>query len=138
MTDLLILATKMLANFRTIRIACSEDSSNYSDWWQAAKARRADRRVGYAYRDALRAALVEHGHRRFFDHLEPDPDGGWRLHLFLIDDAAVSLLDEITGELCLPGDPVALNPEDLVREQLGDWIERGIIRPDGWWDSKCE
>ena len=131
MTDLLTLAAKMLANFRTIRIPSSEDGlQTHSDFWQAAKARMADRRAAYAYRDELRAAMVEHGHRRFFDHLEPDPEGGWRLHLFFADHAAASLLDEIGEELCLLGDPVALDPEECVRERLGDWIVRGIIQPD--------
>ena len=134
MTDLLTLAAKMLANFRTIRIPRSEDSSprpqTHSDFWQAAKARMADRRAVYAYRDELRATLIEHGHRRFFDRLEADPEGGWRLHLFFADDDAASLLDEIGGKLCVMGDPVALDPEECVRERLGYWIDRGIIQPD--------
>ena len=134
MTDLLTLATTLLTNFRTIRLPRSGDclprSATHSGWWQAAKARIADRRAAYAYRDELRAALFDHGHRRFFDHLEPDTEAGWRLHLFFADDAAVALLDEIGGELCVLGDPVALDPEECVRERLGDWIARGIIEPD--------
>lgn len=133
MSDLQTLAAKMLTNFRTSHL-CSEDglprSQTHSDWWQAAKARIAYRRAVRAFRDELRADLIEHGHHQFFDHLEPDPEGGWRLHIFLADDAAASLLDEIGGELCVMGDPVALDPEERVRECLGDWIERGIIQPD--------
>ena len=90
----------------------------------------ADRRAVYAYRDELRAALVEHGHHQFFDDLEPDPEDGWRLHLFFADDVAASLLDEMSGELCVMGDPVALDPEECVRKHLCNWIERGIIQPD--------
>jgi hypothetical protein len=134
MTDLLTLLSDMTVNFRTIRIPCSENSlprpQTHSDWWQAAKTRIADRRAAYAYRDELRAALIEHGHRRFFCHLEPDPESGWRLHLFFADHAAASLLDEIGGELCVMGDPVAFDPKECVRECLGNWIERGIIQPD--------
>ena len=94
MTDLLTLSTKMLANFRTIRIPCSEDSlprsPTLSDWRQSASARMADRRAVRAFRDELRAALIKHGYRRFFDDLEADPEGGWRLHFFVADDAAAS------------------------------------------------
>ena len=48
----------------------------------------------------------------------------------LADDAAASLLDQIGGEFCVPGDPVALDPEECVRERLGEWIERGVIEPE--------
>ena len=90
----------------------------------------ADRRAVRSFRDELRAALIKHGYHRFFDDLEADPEGGWRLHLFLADDAAASLLDQIGGEFCVPGDPVALDPEECVRERLGEWIERGVIEPE--------
>jgi hypothetical protein len=134
MSDLQTFAAKMLANFRTLHILCSEDGllrpQAHSGFWQAAKARIADPRAVRAFRDELRAELIEHGHHRFFDHLEPDPLGGWRLHLFFIDDAAASLVDAIGGERCVMGDPVALDPEEFVFERLGDWIERGIIQPD--------
>ena len=134
MTDLLTLATTMLGNFRTIRIPSPDDClprrPTHLDWWQVAKARIAARRTAHAYRDEVRAALVRLGHRRVLDNLEPDPEGGWRLHLFLGDDAAVSVLEEIANELCVLGDPLTLDPEEFVREQLGDWIERGIIQPD--------
>ena len=60
------------------------------------KARRADHRAAYACRDRLCQVLVEHGHHRFLHHLEPDPEGGWRLHFFVADDAGLALLDELT------------------------------------------
>ena len=34
--------------------------------------------------------LVEHGHHRFLHHLEPDPAGGWRLHIFAADDTVLT------------------------------------------------
>lgn len=95
------------------------------DGWQAAKARRADRRAVYDYRQRLRCELVKHGHRQFLDRVEPDPAGGWRLHLFVADDAARLLLDRITEGRCGPGDPVHLNPEEFVLTQL----EEGAVQP---------
>ena len=65
MSDLQTLAAKMLTNVRTIHL-CSEDGlprpQTHSDWWQAAKARTADRRAIHAFRDELRADLIERGH----------------------------------------------------------------------------
>ncbi len=90
MTDLAALAATLLANFRTVRIPASERPEGPpTDWWAMAKARRADSRAAYASRDRLRRLLVEHGHHRFLHHMEPDPEGGWRLHFFVADDAAL-------------------------------------------------
>ena len=69
------------------------------------------------------ALLVEHGHHRFLHHLEPDPAGGWRLHFFVADDAALTLLDELTEGACGPGDPVSFNPEEFVSERLRHLFE---------------
>ena len=131
MTDLALLATKLLTNFRTIRIpAKNEEPSPSGDWWGAAKARRAEKLEVYARRDHIRGLLVRHGHHRFLHHLEPDQDGGWRLHFLFADDDAMSLLDEITEGRSGAGDPVSFDPAEFVRERLGDWVERGIVRPD--------
>ena len=117
MTDLALLATKLLTNFRTIRIpAKNEEPSPSGDWWGAVKARRAEKREVYAYRD--------------LHHLEPEQDGGWRLHFLFADDSATSLLDEITEGRSRAGDPANFDPEEFVRERLGDWVEQGIVRPD--------
>jgi hypothetical protein len=130
MTDLASLASTLLANFRTIVMPGQEDDPNPSDWWGAARARRAEKCAVYAYRDHIRGELVRDGHHRFLHHLEPDPEGGWRLHLFVTDDLALALLDQITEGQCGTGDPVSFDPEEFVRGQLDAQIERSIVRPD--------
>ena len=96
MSDLADLAASLLANFCTIRILASERPEEQpTDWWAKAKARRAESRAAYAYRDRLRRLLVERGHHRFLHHLEPDPEGGWRLHFFVAEVAALTSLDEL-------------------------------------------
>jgi hypothetical protein len=129
MTDLPILAATLLANFRTIRFPPSEEyfprRSTHWDWWQAAKVRRFDRQAVYDYRQRLRYELIAHGHLQFLDRVEIDPDGGWRLHLFVTDDAAMLLLDKSTEGRCGTGDPASFNPEEFVQEQLED----GALHP---------
>jgi hypothetical protein len=116
--DLTALAAVLLANFRTVRIPAPDDHQRPSDdWWATAKARRAEKRAAYACRDRLRRALTDDGHP-FLDCLEADPDGGWRLHIFVADEAAVALLDTITQDACGPGDPVTLDPEEFISKQL--------------------
>jgi hypothetical protein len=128
--DTSALAATLLANFRTIRFPPTEEyfprSPAHWDWWQAAKARRADRRAVFDYRQRLRCELVEHGHRHFLDYVEPDPDGGWRLHLFVTDDAAMLLLDEITEGRCGAGDPARFDPKEFVLAQLEE--QRGCAK----------
>jgi hypothetical protein len=129
MTDLPTLAAALLANFRTIRFPPTEEyfprSQAHWDWWQAAKARRADRQAVYDYRQRLRNALIAHGHHQFLDHVELGPDGGWRLHVFVVDDAAMLLLDRTTEGRCGAGDAASFNPQEFVQEQLED----GALHP---------
>ena len=82
----------------------------------------------YDLRDRLRRILIHHRHR-FIDCQEPDPEGGWRLHIFVLDEDALPL-DGIDGQRCETGDPVDFDPEEFVIERLREWIERGIIQPD--------
>jgi hypothetical protein len=121
MTDLADLAAALLANLRTLRIPPSEGRGRPSgDWFARAKAKRAEHRAAYTCRDRLRRELVDHGHHRFLHHMEPDPEGGWRLHIFVADEAALTLLDELTEWQCGPGDAVSFDPEDFVVERLHD------------------
>ena len=133
MSDLQTLARCLLANFRTIRLPAdalpARPNLQPSDWWAMAKARRAEKRMLYDLRDRLRRALIQHRHR-FIDCREPDPEGGWRLHIFVLDENALALLDGIADRRCAPGDPVDFDPEEFVIERLREWIERGIIQPD--------
>jgi hypothetical protein len=123
-TDLSTLAAALLANFCTIRLPASEDGLAKSvptraNWFQIAKARRAERLAVHAYRDRIRRDLVGHGHHQFFHHLEPDPEGGWRLHFFVADEPALSILVDISKGQSGPGDPVDLDPEEFIRDRLG-------------------
>ena len=112
MTDLASLATDFLANFRTVRIRPPERVEvPPGDWWAMIKARRSAHRAAHAYRDRLCQGLAEHGYHRVLDRMEPDPAGGWRLHIFAADEAALTLLDELTEGACGRGDPVSFNPE---------------------------
>jgi hypothetical protein len=118
MTDLTALAATLLAKFRTFRILAPDDHQRPSDdWWMTAKARRGEKLMAYACRDRLRRELTHDGHP-FLDRLEADPDGGWRLHIFVADDSAVAFLDTITQGAYGPGDPTTLDPEELISEQL--------------------
>ena len=124
MTDLAILADTLLGNFRTLHIPGSKRGHQPSgDWWARVRARRAGGLAAYARRDQLRRALVQHGYRCFLDRLECDPAGGWRLHIFLAENAALTLLDELTEGACGPGDPVSFNPEGFLAERLRHLIE---------------
>jgi hypothetical protein len=117
-TDVTALAAVLFANFRTVRVPAPDDLQRpRDDWWGSAKARRAEKRAAYACRDQLRHELTDHSHS-FLDSLEADPDGGWRLHIFLADEAVVALLDTISQDACGPGDPVTLDPEEFISEQL--------------------
>jgi hypothetical protein len=123
MTDLADLAADLLANFHTVRIPASERREDHADWWTRAKARQVERRAAYAARDRLRQGLVKHGYRCFLDRMEPDPDGGWRLHFFVPDDAALPLLDELTEGTVGHGDPMSFDPEEFVLEGIRYLIE---------------
>jgi hypothetical protein len=128
MSDLQTHASHLLANFRTIRLPVealpARPNLEPTDWWAVAKARRAEKRVLYDLRDGIRRVLNQH-HHRFIDCQEPDPDGGWRLHIFLLDEDALPLLDAIDDRPCEPGDPVDFDPEEFVIERLRelDWFE---------------
>ena len=118
MTDLATLAAHLLANFRTVRIPASGRQEGHADWWTMVKARGAANRAAYAYRDRLCQELVEHGCRRFLDRMECDPAGGWRLHIFPVDDAALALLDRLTEGAFGPGDAVSFNARRFVSERI--------------------
>jgi hypothetical protein len=128
MNDLQTLARRLLANFRTIRLPpeAPPERPNLQppDWWAMAKARRAEKRVLYTLRDDIRRVLDRHRHR-FIDCLEPDPEGGWRLHIFVLDQDALALLDSIDGRECEPGEPVDFDPEKFVNERLREleWFD---------------
>jgi hypothetical protein len=124
-TGTMTLAATLLANFRTIYFPGSDDrfrppDATHSDWWEAAKARRGEHLAVDTFRQRLYQELVAHGHRRFLDHLEPDPEGGWRLHIFVADDHALSITANIAEGRLGPGDPVELGPGEFV----GDYINR--------------
>jgi hypothetical protein len=119
MTDIADLRDALLANFRTVHIRSSDAWPEADDWWATAKAFRAEKRGAQSYRDRMRRLLVDRGHAPFLDYLEADPDGGWRLHLFVLDKAALALLGEHTDGECGPGAPVSFDAEEFVSEHVG-------------------
>jgi hypothetical protein len=128
MNDIETLANSLLANFRTIRLQAvalpTRPDLQPTEWWEMAKARYAEKRVVYDLRDRLRRILIQH-RQRFMDRMEPEPEGGWRIHIFVLDEEALALLDGIDGRRCEPGDPVDFDPENFVIERLRevDWPE---------------
>ena len=62
--------------------------------------------------------LWNHGYLKFLDRVEGVPGGGWRIHLFLLDDAAIQLLPKITTGTVVPGDPIGLSPTRFVERRL--------------------
>jgi len=128
MPDIQTIASSLVANFRTIRVPPealpARPDPEPTDWWAMAKVRREEKRVLYDLRDRHRRAFIQHYHR-FLDHLEPDPEGGWRIHIFVLDEDALALLDGIDGRRCEPGDPVDFDPEAFVIERLREveWPE---------------
>jgi hypothetical protein len=128
MTDIETLASSLLANFRTIRLPAdalpTQPNLEPTDWWATTKALRAEKRAVYDLRNRLRRVLIQHRYR-FIDRLEPDPEGGWRIHIFVLDEDALLLLNGIDGKRCEPGDPVDFDPEGFVIERLREleWCE---------------
>jgi hypothetical protein len=128
MTDIETLTKKLLANFRTFDVAAeplpTPPNPRPADWWWTmAKARVTQQGAVFAFRDGIRRVLYQHRHR-FLDHLELDSDGCSRLHVFVLDEAALSLLDNIDGGNVGHGDPVNFDPEELIIERLreSDWF----------------
>jgi hypothetical protein len=116
MTDPDTLATTLIANHRTVYLPSTGGPDLESaDWWSRAKARRVETLAAQAYRDRLLGGLMEQGYR-FLRYLEPDPEGGRRLHIFVFDDAAVACLDRLSE--CEAGDPATFDPEEFIRERL--------------------
>ena len=46
--------------------------------------------------------MVEHGYEQFLHHMEPDPDGAWRLHIFATDEPAMSILADMAVDRSNP------------------------------------
>jgi len=145
MTDLTTLATTLLTNFVTVRFPRYEPV-----WWVlddqdlALEARH--RCLGHAlrceallircHRSILRQGLAEAGHHRFLDRLEADPVGGWRVHLFLADKAAIEVMPEITDGVVGPGDPVNFNPDPFIERRLQRLKKsHRLVTRYPWWED---
>ena len=117
--DLADLHEALIANWRTVKIPAPEPAQPKpgGSIFATLHARRATwRTVEDAKEDILRR-LAECGHR-FFARLEEDPSGDGRLHVFLVDKAALADLEEITNGAFGPGAPVGLDPDEFLRERL--------------------
>jgi len=127
MTDLSTLATTLLGNFVTVRFPGYEPVWDVLDDENLAPDAR-HRCLGHAlrceellircHRFNIRQRLIEAGHHQFLDLVEADPAGGWRIHLFLADDAVVGLMQEITDGVIGTGDPVRYDPKAFVERRL--------------------
>ena len=128
MTEIETLANNLLANFRTIRLPAdalpARPNFSPTDWWATTKALRAEKRAVYDLRDRLRHILIEH-RQPFIDRLEPDPEGGWRIHIFVLDEDALALINGTDSWHLGSGDPVDFDPEEFVIERLREleWPE---------------
>ena len=128
MTDIETLTRKLLANYRTFHLPAeplpTPPNPPPVDWWWAAKARRAEKRTLYDTRDRIRR-ILNRRRQPFVDGHEPDPEGGWRLHIFVLDEAALALLVGIDGAHADRGDPVDFDPEAFIIERLRelDWYK---------------
>jgi hypothetical protein len=133
MTDLVVLAATLLSNFLTVRFprnaemwrVLDEDLSFEVRIRCLSHALRGELLSVGCHRHSLRLGLVRHGLRQFLDYVEGDPAGGWRIHLFLFDASAISIVPLITEGDVGPGDPVHFDPKQFVQRRL----ERlGILR----------
>ena len=144
MTDLVVLAATMLANFVTVRFSRNAEMWRVLDEDLSFEVRirclnhalRGELLSVGCYRHGLRLGLVRHGHSQFLDYVEGDPSGGWRIHLFLCDASAISIIPLITEGDVGPGDPVRFDPRQFVQrrlERLG--ILRRLADRRGWLDD---
>ena len=117
--DLADLHETLIANWRTIQIPAPEPipPKPGRSIFAALHAQRATWRVVENAKDGILHRLAERGHR-FFSRLEEDPAGGGRLHVFLVDRAALADLKEIANGGYGPGDPVKFDPDEFLRERL--------------------
>jgi hypothetical protein len=124
--DLSTLANTLLANFVTVRFPRNEPL-----WTILDEDLALDLRVGClchalrgellsvgCHRHCLRLALRREGHCQFLDHVEADPTGGWRIHLFLIDADAIPLVASITEGRVGRGDPVSFDPPAFIERRV--------------------
>jgi hypothetical protein len=118
--DLADLHETLITNFRTVRIPAPEpDPPTGRSIFASLHAQRAAYRIVEHTKDDILRRLAERRHR-FFSRLEKDPAGDGRLHVFLVDEDALADLKAITGDACGPGDPVAFDPDELLRERLSE------------------
>jgi hypothetical protein len=121
--DLDATADLLLANFHTIRFPRLGPEWSLQKLYPEPERREidlgieADQRFCVMHRDRMRLTLWNAGHCRFFDRIEGWLTGGWRIHLFLAEPEAVSVIDPAGGVLSA-GDPIRLDPAAFVRRQL--------------------
>jgi hypothetical protein len=144
MNELVLLAAAMLANFVTVQFrrnaamwgVLDEDLSFGVRIRCLNHALRGELLSVGCYRHGLRLGLVRHGHSQFLDYVEGDPAGGWRIHLFLRDAGAISIIALFTEGDMGPGDPVHFDPRQFVQrrlERLG--ILGRLTDGRGWFDD---
>ena len=124
--DLPALAATLLRNFVTVRFPRTEQLWTILNERLTDDARARCTEIAWkgealcvcARRNVLRLGLAELGCREFLDHVEADPNGAWRIHLFFADDEAVKVVPEITDGSITSGDPLHFDPARFVERQL--------------------
>jgi len=83
-------------------------------------AKRAQRLAAQSYWDLLRQLLTRQGRPASLDRIAYDPDEGWRIYFLAADPGLVAAMHEAAGEENGPGDLLAFDAHDQVR----DWLRR--------------
>jgi hypothetical protein len=84
------------------------------------RAKRAQRLAAQAYWDLLRQLLMRQGHPVSLDRIAYDPGEGWRIYFLAADPGLVAAMHEVAGEENGPGDLLAFD----AHEQVRDWLRR--------------
>jgi hypothetical protein len=140
MPDLTAIADTLLTNFLTVRFRPWEASLILQMECLPHEVRERCLAIGIRsemfqmryHRQNLVHGLLLAGYHELLDRIEVDPDHGWRVHLFLVDDRAVDLLCDITDGKISPGEPVRFDPVAFVQRRIR-LIER-VYRRTGRWD----
>ena len=130
--DLSTLTPALLTNFITVRFPAIDRPQTMP---KAGERRRLDERlIVWLHRAGIRMALTQAGRRRFLDHMDADPAGRWRIHIFCADQDAISLVAGFTNGVVGPGDPSGFDARAFIEQRLTSLEERDQLKArDPWW-----
>jgi len=141
-TDLSTLTAALMTNFVTVRFRRIGPEWDWprplsdSEFRRMEQGMRTERQICHYRRAGLRTALGLAGYHRFFDYIEGDIIGDWRLHVFSADTDAVALVAENTDGIVGPGAPIDFDPPEFVGQRL-QCLEKYDRLTGGyaWWDG---